>query len=77
MTKLHYKGTPLKKMIWNLWVFFSPIEKPILSIKVKKKKPESQNDLDWETSKIIKKRGKINDTFLHSTNVYPTERNSC
>lgn len=60
-----------------MWVFFSSIEQPILSIKAKKKKLESQNDSGWETSKIIKKRGKINYMFLHSTNVYPTECNSC
>lgn len=77
MMKLQYKGTLLKKMTWNMWVFFSPIEQPILSIKVKKKKQESQNVLGWETSKIIKKRDKINYTFLHSTNFYPTECNSC
>lgn len=77
MTKLHYKGTLLKKMRWNRWVFFSPIQQPIINIKVKKKKPESQNHLGWETAKIIKRRGKINYTFLHSTNVYSTDCTSC
>lgn len=77
MTMLHHKGTLLKKMRWNMWVFFSPLEQPILSIKVTKKKPESQNHLGWETSKIIKKRGPINYMFLHFTNVYSTEWNSC